>query len=82
MGILTTAGVIDTGVALVTTAGCARESSVKFLLQQQDWRASGQEAARPDYRDRCGATPLIASICRLAAHALPGSQTQDHEVAH
>ena len=44
MGMLTSAGVVDTGKALIAAVARARESSVKFLLQQLEWEASGDGA--------------------------------------
>ena len=63
MSVLTNAGVVDTGIALITAVDCGRESSVKFLLQR---KAGGQGAGYPNYRIRFGATPLVCSMraCR------------------
>ena len=40
MCLLTSAGVVDTGAALIGAAGFGREASVKFLLQRPEWKAS------------------------------------------
>ena len=63
--ILTSAGVVDTGKALVDAAASACASSVKFLLQQER-RANGRGVAYPDTRHRNGSTPLVLSLqaCR------------------
>ena len=62
MDMLTCAGVVDPGVALLSAAMCGRELSVKFLLHQQGWKTSGREAAYLDILNRFGATPLVCSI--------------------
>ena len=66
MVLLTRAGVVDTGLALLGAAAGGRESSVKYLLLE--WKANGQGAGYPDTLSRLGATPLFASIlaCRLS----------------
>lgn len=53
----------DTGSALFVAAGFGRESSVKFLLQQQKVRgAIGKHAYVDNTLGRYGATPLFESI--------------------
>lgn len=59
MNMLTSAGVVDPGRALLAAAKSSRESSVKFLLQQQDWKASDQGAAYLNTRDPCGNALLL-----------------------
>lgn len=61
MATLTNAGVVDTGPALSGSAEYGRESSVKFLLQQQGGRAASKDAYL-NYRDSFGGTPLIHCI--------------------
>ena len=62
MEMLTSAGVVDTGVALQAAARWGRESSVKFLLQQQEWRASGEGAGYLQTCNPSGRTPILCSI--------------------
>lgn len=68
MTVLTDAGVIDTGVALVDAAECGRLAAIKFLLQQQQKRkADTREGAYANATDPyCGTTPLMVCIafCR------------------
>lgn len=66
MVLLTRAGVVDTGLALMGAATCGHESSVNYLLLE--WKANGQGAGYPDTRNRNGISPLFASIlaCRLS----------------
>ena len=60
MVLLTRAGVVDTGLALISAANRGCESGVKYLLLE--WKANGQGAGYLDTRHRNGATPLFASI--------------------
>ncbi len=55
MTMLTNAGVVDTGMALVQAAAGAREASVKFLLLQR----KGGKTAYVNFRESCGFTPLL-----------------------
>lgn len=56
MELLTSAGVADTGVALIA-ATRGRESSVKFLLQRQEWKAGGRGAGYLQTRTRTAERP-------------------------
>eukprot|EP00752_Nemacystus_decipiens_P005121 g4646.t1 len=62
MEMLTNAGVVDTGVALLTAAENAGEAAVKFLLQQMRWTTRRERAAYLNTRGRTGYTPLFAAI--------------------
>ncbi|CAN0499430.1 unnamed protein product [Ectocarpus sp. 12 AP-2014] len=59
---LTTAGVVDTGIALVTAASFGHGDVVKFLIQQRDGKPSGKPTYVNHPRDPCGRTPLICNI--------------------
>ncbi|CAB1113190.1 unnamed protein product [Ectocarpus sp. CCAP 1310/34] len=62
MVILTNAGVVDTGLALVVAAGYGGETPLKFLLEQARARKTMDEAAYVNTRDRGGVTPLLWGI--------------------
>ncbi len=65
MELLTNAGVVDTGGALLAAACCGMEFSVKFLLQQWKRNASSRENGTGylDVRRRSsGRTPLLNSM--------------------
>ena len=66
MELLTSAGVVDTGIALLGATVQGRESSVKFLLQQ--WKRNGQKAGYLETCDPSGRTPLVRSVqaCRFS----------------
>ena len=57
MGVLTNAGVVDTGAALVVAGG--RESSLKLLLQQWKQNTSGDGDGYLDTLAHCGETPFL-----------------------
>ncbi|CBJ31924.1 EsV-1-199 [Ectocarpus siliculosus] len=59
---LTTAGVVDTGIALVKATSFGHMDVVKFLLQQQNGTPSEKSAYVSRPRDPCGRTPLICNI--------------------
>lgn len=59
MELLTSAGVVDTGEALIAATGCGKGSSVKFLLQKWKRNASGEGAGYIDTRSPSGTTPLL-----------------------
>eukprot|EP00752_Nemacystus_decipiens_P016320 g14595.t1 len=61
MGVLTCAGVVDTGIALLAAARWGRESSVKFLLQQQEG-VGYLETCDPGYRHSCQRDLATADI--------------------
>lgn len=61
LAILTDAGVVDTGEALVQAAGFGIEESVKMLLQQQGGKYTGGDAYA-NVADPCGRTPLLSCI--------------------
>lgn len=58
MELLTSAGVADAGVAL-TAATRGRESSVKFFLKRQEWKAGGRGAGYLPTRNQDGRTPML-----------------------
>ncbi|CAN0364111.1 unnamed protein product, partial [Ectocarpus sp. 8 AP-2014] len=62
MVILTNAGVVDTGLALVVAAGYGGEAPLKFLLEQARARKTMNGAAYVNARDRGGVTPLLGGI--------------------
>lgn len=64
MEMLTSAGVVDTGMALHAAVICGRETSAKFLLPQQEEESKARdEGAGPlDIHSPGGATPLVCSI--------------------
>ena len=74
---LTSVGVVDTGIALLIAIACGRESSVKFLLRQHQFKASGDGAGYLNTHDGYGMTPLGNNIldCKLC------SLSQNREVA-
>ncbi|CAN0170775.1 unnamed protein product, partial [Ectocarpus fasciculatus] len=59
---LTTAGVVDTGIALIKATSFNHGEVVKFLLQQQDGKPSGKSVYVNHPRDPGGRTPLICNI--------------------
>lgn len=59
---LTTAGVVDTGIALIKAASFDHGEVVKFLLRQQDGKPSGKSAYVNNPRDPAGRTPLVCNI--------------------
>ena len=71
MKLLTDAGVVDTGIALIGAASYGREGSVKLLLRQQQ-RLGKDEKAYVNTRDRFGFTALMCSIeaCRSSSPRL------------
>ena len=74
MGMLTDAGVVDTGDALMVAAENGQEASVKFLLQQHMDKAGGVGAAYVNLRaSPDGRTPILAAI---------GSSSFSAAVAH
>ena len=65
MAALTDAGVVDPGLCLIAAAGCARVTSVRFLLQQQQRRQRSNARGRIAYvnsQDMSGTPPLIYAI--------------------
>ena len=62
MSMLTGAGVVDTGSVLLAAADFGRESSVQFLLQRQEWKATGPGAGYLDTVTPRGITPLACSV--------------------
>ena len=64
MAALMSAGVVDTGFALLAAADNVRESAVKFLLQQMKPTARGERAAYLNSPGPTGQTPLFAAIYR------------------
>lgn len=67
VGMLTSAGVVDTRIALQSSLWKGRESSVKFLLQQWKRNTGGQGAGYPDALEPSGKTPVV--YCIEACHA-------------
>lgn len=61
MALLTEAGVVDTGMALVAASAIGREASVKFLLQQHLEPLADRDGYINNTLDQSGATPLFAS---------------------
>lgn len=59
MKMLTDAGAVDTGKALIHASDSGQEASVKFLLRQW-WAAAGLEYV--NYRNKNGLTPLMLSV--------------------
>ena len=57
MNILTSAGVVDPGVILIGAATSGHASSVKLLLQRQEWKVGYVDTMVTD-----GLTPLVGSI--------------------
>lgn len=66
MEILTNAGVVDTGLALLAAAEIGFESAVKFLLRQMKWTTRGERAAYLNTLGRTGQTPLFAAILKTS----------------
>lgn len=63
MVMLTSAGVVDAGEALVSAAKGCHEAAVKFLLQQRQQKAPPTGLVRyVNVRDRSGCTALFRSI--------------------
>lgn len=62
MAMLVEAGVVDTSTALFIAVRHGGESSVKFLLQQQQHKGETAKAAYLNARAQFGATPLLCSI--------------------
>ncbi|CAM9485924.1 unnamed protein product [Ectocarpus fasciculatus] len=62
MVILTKAGVVDTGLALVVAAVHGGEAPLKFLLDQARARKTTDWPAYVNTRDRCGVPPLLGGI--------------------
>ena len=63
MGLLTDAGVVDTGEALFNAALQGREEAVKFLLQQREKQSRVERAAYVNARDpSSGQSALIGAI--------------------
>lgn len=85
MELLTSAGVVDTGRVLHFAVFYGQNPPVKFLLQQQEWRTSGEGAGYLGTITRVGATPLVRSsqarrscspiIARLLVDARAGITT-------
>ena len=61
MIVLTGAGVVNNGDALINSVEYGPEESVKFLLQQVEGKASGG-GSYVNFRDPCGRTPLLSAI--------------------
>lgn len=60
---LTAAGVVDTGLALLTASQHGREASVRFLLRQREGKSGGGVARYVNaYRDPLGRSALVCSI--------------------
>ena len=62
MALLTEAGVVDTGDALMIAAEYGPEASVKLLLKQGNGTTASGSASFVGYRDPWGRTPLLAAI--------------------
>lgn len=61
VALLTDSGVVDTGRALMATAGHAREAPMKFLLEKHTPKFTGR-CGYPNARNPFGATPLLCCI--------------------
>lgn len=62
MDILTGAGVVDTGGALLHGAWGGHEGAVKFLLQQRAGQSSLEDSPHVNFCDLSGRTPLVYAI--------------------
>ncbi len=62
MDLLTAAGVVDTGRALLDSFEWGREAAIKFLLQQQQLRNPAGVTGYVNYRGQRGSTPLFSAV--------------------
>lgn len=70
MALLTDAGVVDNGEALISAVRCNSEQSVKFLLQRKEGKSTGDQAAYVNCEDKRRLTPLL---CALGVGSFPSS---------
>lgn len=62
MALLTDAGVVDNGIALISAIRYKSERSVMFLLQQKEGKSTGDQAAYVNFKDKHGLTPLLCAL--------------------
>ncbi|CAM9543651.1 unnamed protein product [Ectocarpus sp. 13 AM-2016] len=70
MALLTDAGVVDNGIALISAIRFKSERSVRFLLQQKEGKPIGDQASYANFKDKRGLTPLL---CALGISSFPSS---------
>eukprot|EP00752_Nemacystus_decipiens_P009050 g8080.t1 len=71
MALLTDAGVVDNGIALLSAIMWRSERSAVFLLQHRERKSTGDQAAYVNFRDELGLTPLLCALGVGNSHPSP-----------